>query len=79
VWEETTTLFALTKPDSAAFKVITQPVVGGWCDYGEGVPAALIMTMTGNVGEVLNDHSPALILQKLNRVMYADLETSTAL
>jgi sigma-B regulation protein RsbU (phosphoserine phosphatase) len=45
---------------------------------GKGVPAALIMTMTRGMlrGEVLNDHSPAGILQKLNRVMYADLENS---
>ncbi len=45
---------------------------------GKGVPAALIMTMTRGMlrGEVLNDHSPAQILQKLNRVMYADLENS---
>ena len=45
---------------------------------GKGVPAALIMTMTRGMlrGEVLNDHSPARILQKLNRVMYADLENS---
>lgn len=45
---------------------------------GKGVPAALIMTMTRGMlrGEVLNDHSPSGILQKLNRVMYADLENS---
>ena len=45
---------------------------------GKGVPAALIMTMTRGMlrGEVLNDHSPAKVLQKLNRVMYADLENS---
>ena len=45
---------------------------------GKGVPAALIMTMTRGMlrGEVLNGHSPAQILQKLNHVMYADLETS---
>lgn len=45
---------------------------------GKGVPAALIMTMTRGMlrGEVLNDHSPAKILQQLNRVMYADLENS---
>lgn len=45
---------------------------------GKGVPAGLIMTMTRGMlrGEVLNNHSPALILQHLNRVMYADLENS---
>ncbi|MBV8883065.1 MAG: PP2C family protein-serine/threonine phosphatase [Chroococcidiopsidaceae cyanobacterium CP_BM_RX_35] len=45
---------------------------------GKGVPAGLIMTMTRGMlrGEVLNDHSPARILQQLNRVMYADLENS---
>ena len=45
---------------------------------GKGVPAALIMTMTRGMlrGEVLNGHSPARILQNLNRVMYADLENS---
>ena len=45
---------------------------------GKGVPAGLIMTMTRGMlrAEVLNNHSPARILQKLNRVMYADLENS---
>lgn len=45
---------------------------------GKGVPAGLIMTMMRGMlrGEVLNGHSPARILQNLNRVMYADLETS---
>jgi len=38
----------------------------------------LIMTMTRGMlrAEVLNGHSPARILQHLNRVMYADLENS---
>jgi phosphoserine phosphatase RsbU/P len=46
---------------------------------GKGVPAALIMTMTRGMlrAEVLNGHSPARILQHLNRVMYADLENSS--
>ncbi|MGL5082905.1 MAG: GAF domain-containing SpoIIE family protein phosphatase [Microcoleaceae cyanobacterium] len=46
---------------------------------GKGVPAGLIMTMTRGMlrAEVLNRHSPARILQHLNRVMYADLETSS--
>ncbi len=46
---------------------------------GKGVPAGLIMTMTRGMlrAEVLNGHSPALILQHLNRVMYADLENSS--
>lgn len=45
---------------------------------GKGVPAGLIMTMTRGMlrAEVLNAHSPARILQHLNRVMYADLENS---
>lgn len=45
---------------------------------GKGVPAGLIMTMTRGMlrSEVLSGHSPARILQKLNRVMYADLENS---
>lgn len=45
---------------------------------GKGVPAGLIMTMTRGMlrAEVLNRHSPARILQHLNRVMYADLENS---
>lgn len=45
---------------------------------GKGVPAGLIMTMTRGMLrlEVLNQHSPARILQQLNRVMYADLENS---
>lgn len=45
---------------------------------GKGVPAGLIMTMTRGMlrAEVLNGHSPARILQHLNRVMYADLENS---
>ncbi|WP_250125438.1 PP2C family protein-serine/threonine phosphatase [Chroococcidiopsis sp. CCMEE 29] len=45
---------------------------------GKGVPAGLIMTMTRGMlrTEALNEHSPARILQHLNRVMYADLENS---
>jgi len=45
---------------------------------GKGVPAGLIMTMTRGMlrAEVLNRHSPAKILQHLNRVMYADLDKS---
>ena len=45
---------------------------------GKGVPAGLIMTMTRGMlrAEVLNRHSPARIMQHLNRVMYADLENS---
>jgi len=45
---------------------------------GKGVPAGLIMTMTRGMlrAEVLNGHSPAQILQHLNRVMYTDLENS---
>src|SRR4028119_1079458 len=45
---------------------------------GKGVPAGLIMTMTRGMlrAEILNRHSPARILEHLNRVMYADLENS---
>jgi phosphoserine phosphatase RsbU/P len=45
---------------------------------GKGVPAGLIMTMTRGMlrTDVLNQHSPARILQDLNAVMYGDLETS---
>jgi phosphoserine phosphatase RsbU/P len=45
---------------------------------GKGVPAGLIMTMTRGMlrAEVLNRHSPAKILEHLNRVMYSDLENS---
>lgn len=45
---------------------------------GKGVPAGLIMTMTRGMlrAEVLNRHSPARVLEHLNRVMYADLENS---
>ncbi len=45
---------------------------------GKGVPAGLIMTMTRGMlrAEVLNRHTPARILEHLNRVMYADLENS---
>ncbi len=45
---------------------------------GKGVPAGLIMTMTRGMlrAEVLNRHTPAKILQHLNRVMYCDLENS---
>ncbi|HBB31648.1 MAG TPA: guanylate cyclase [Cyanobacteria bacterium UBA8803] len=45
---------------------------------GKGVPAGLIMTMTRGMlrAEVLNRHSPARILEHLNRVMYADLDNS---
>ncbi len=45
---------------------------------GKGVPAGLIMTMMRGMlrGEVLHGNSPSVILQNLNRVMYADLENS---
>ena len=45
---------------------------------GKGVPAGLIMTMLRGMlrAEVLNGHSPALILQHLNHIMYTDLENS---
>lgn len=60
-----------------------QPEQGTWSFaigdvMGKGVPAGLIMTMLRGMlrAEVLNGHSPARILQHLNRVMYADLENS---
>lgn len=45
---------------------------------GKGVPAGLIMTMTRGMlrAEVLNRHSPAKVLNHLNRVMYPDLDNS---
>jgi sigma-B regulation protein RsbU (phosphoserine phosphatase) len=45
---------------------------------GKGVPAGLIMTMTRGMlrAEVLNRHSPAKILEHLNKAMYADLDNS---
>jgi len=45
---------------------------------GKGLSAGLIMTMTRGMlrAEVLNRHSPAKVLQHLNQVMYADLETA---
>jgi phosphoserine phosphatase RsbU/P len=45
---------------------------------GKGVPAGLIMTMTRGMlrAEVLNRHTPARVLEHLNRVMYADLDQS---
>lgn len=45
---------------------------------GKGVPAGLIMTMTRGMlrAEILNRHSPAKILERLNRVMFPDLENS---
>lgn len=45
---------------------------------GKGVPAGLLMTMLRGMlrGEVLHGNSPCVILQNLNRVMYADLENS---
>jgi len=45
---------------------------------GKGVPAGLLMTLTRGMlrAEALNSHSPAHILQHLNRAMYADLENS---
>jgi phosphoserine phosphatase RsbU/P len=45
---------------------------------GKGVPAGLMMTMLRGMlrAEVLNDHTPSQILQHLNSVMHADLESS---
>lgn len=45
---------------------------------GKGVPAGLIMTMTRGMlrAEVLNGHSPGMILEHLNQIMFNDLEKS---
>ncbi len=45
---------------------------------GKGVPAGLIMTMTRGMlrAEVLNGHSPGVILEHLNQIMFDDLEKS---
>jgi phosphoserine phosphatase RsbU/P len=45
---------------------------------GKGVPAGLIMTMTRGMlrAEVLNGHSPGMILEHLNQIMFDDLEKS---
>lgn len=58
--------------DSVPWSIVIGDVMG------KGVPAGLIMTMTRGMlrAEVLNRHSPAQILEHLNRVMYADLENS---
>lgn len=64
------------KPGDSATLVPWSIVIGDV--MGKGVPAGLIMTMTRGMlrAEVLNRHSPARILQHLNRVMYADLDNS---
>ena len=64
------------KPGDPATLVPWSIVIGDV--MGKGVPAGLIMTMTRGMlrAEVLNRHSPARILQHLNRVMYADLDNS---
>ena len=64
------------KPGDPATLVPWSIVIGD--GMGKGVPAGLIMTMTRGMlrAEVLNRHSPARILQHLNRVMYADLDNS---
>ena len=63
--------------DMDSTKVVPWSIVIGDV-MGKGVPAGLIMTMTRGMlrAEVLNRHSPAQILQHLNRVMYADLDNS---
>ncbi len=45
---------------------------------GKGVPAGLLMSMTRAMvrAEALNRHSPAQVLQHLNRAMFSDLENS---
>ncbi|MEN9203523.1 MAG: SpoIIE family protein phosphatase [Thermostichus sp. DG_1_6_bins_120] len=48
---------------------------------GKGVPAGMLMTMTRAMvrAEALNRHSPARVLQHLNRAMFSDLENSNRL
>lgn len=45
---------------------------------GKGVPAGMLMSMTRAMvrAEALNGHSPARVLQRLNRAMFSDLENS---
>ncbi|MGQ9837066.1 MAG: PP2C family protein-serine/threonine phosphatase [Cyanobacteriota bacterium] len=45
---------------------------------GKGVPAGMLMSMTRAMvrAEALNGHSPARVLQHLNRAMFSDLENS---
>ncbi|MCJ2543726.1 SpoIIE family protein phosphatase [Synechococcus bigranulatus str. 'Rupite'] len=45
---------------------------------GKGVPAGMLMSMTRAMvrAEALNRHSPARVLQRLNRAMFSDLENS---
>ncbi|ACK71296.1 protein serine/threonine phosphatase [Gloeothece citriformis PCC 7424] len=64
------------KVDSPTTSVPWSIVIGDV--MGKGVPAGLIMTMTRGMlrAEVLNRHTPAQILEHLNRVMFADLENS---
>ncbi|ULP73645.1 PP2C family protein-serine/threonine phosphatase [Nodularia sphaerocarpa] len=61
-----------TAPESGRWGLVIGDVMG------KGVPAGLIMTMMRGMlrGEVLHGNSPCIILQNLNRVMYADLENS---
>ncbi|ERN40703.1 serine phosphatase RsbU, regulator of sigma subunit [Rubidibacter lacunae KORDI 51-2] len=61
----------------------TQPSLVPWSIVigdvmGKGVPAGLIMTLTRGMlrAEVLNRHSPARVLEHLNRVMFDDLDSS---
>ncbi|MBF2099348.1 MAG: PP2C family protein-serine/threonine phosphatase [Gloeomargaritaceae cyanobacterium C42_A2020_066] len=43
---------------------------------GKGVPAGMLMTMTRGILRVLRGQSPAHVLDRLNQVMYTDLENS---
>ncbi|MFP4009264.1 MAG: PP2C family protein-serine/threonine phosphatase [Spirulinaceae cyanobacterium] len=66
-----------SNPESHGVESVPWSIVIGDV-MGKGVPAGLIMTMTRGMlrAEVLNRHTPARILQHLNRVMYDDLENS---
>ena len=63
---------AVSPPSSEKLAIVIGDVMG------KGVPAGLLMSMTRAMvrAEALNRHSPARVLQHLNRAMYSDLEHS---
>ena len=63
---------AASPPSSEKLAIVIGDVMG------KGVPAGLLMSMTRAMvrAEALNRHSPARVLQHLNRAMYSDLEHS---
>ncbi|MEB3213616.1 MAG: GAF domain-containing SpoIIE family protein phosphatase [Leptolyngbyaceae bacterium] len=69
--------------DQLQYRPCNRPEQGRWSItigdvMGKGVPAGLIMTMLRGMlrAEILNQHTPARILQHLNHVMYGDLDNS---